>query len=152
MREGGREGGREGTRIGNYVLLWVPISNGSVTQLAKSFAELRELNNDGEIKYPYSTREAVGAVRHLQQFPNEGIEGSLKNLLDFDTYDPSLMAKLHSVFLNNGIVLPDVATMVRGQWGVKGGRGERASLDEDEDEHTCDGSREMATDGYTIHY
>ena len=35
-------------------------------RLVVAFAELREMADDGLIAYPYSTREVVAIVRHLQ--------------------------------------------------------------------------------------
>ena len=38
-------------------------------------------------RYPYSTRELVATVNHLQRFPSEGIQSVLRNIFDFDGYD-----------------------------------------------------------------
>lgn len=35
-------------------------------KLVSAFAELREMADEGKISYPYSTREVVNIVRHLQ--------------------------------------------------------------------------------------
>lgn len=35
-------------------------------KLVYSFAELREMADEGRISYPYSTREIVNIVKHLQ--------------------------------------------------------------------------------------
>ena len=35
-------------------------------KVVSSFAELRQLSDEGLISYPYSTREAVNIVKHLQ--------------------------------------------------------------------------------------
>ena len=35
-------------------------------RLVSSFAELRQMADEGKISYPYSTREVVNIVRHLQ--------------------------------------------------------------------------------------
>ncbi len=42
-------------------------------QLVDAFGELRHLVLEGTFTYPYSTRELVAIVRHLQANPNEGI-------------------------------------------------------------------------------
>ena len=96
----------------------------TVRSIAESFRELRNLVKLGEIKYPYSTREAVATVRHLAEYPGEGVQGSLMNILDFDAFDPTLMGKLHEVFGRNGIQLPEVRGMVRGELLWEGRRGE----------------------------
>lgn len=38
----------------------------TVSQLVAAFAQLRDLADQGLVSYPYSTREAVNIVRHLQ--------------------------------------------------------------------------------------
>ena len=35
-------------------------------KLVSAFAELREMADEGRISYPYSTREVVNIVKHLQ--------------------------------------------------------------------------------------
>jgi hypothetical protein len=35
-------------------------------RLVKTFAELRSMADEGQIQYPYSTREVVNIVKHLQ--------------------------------------------------------------------------------------
>ena len=62
--------------------------------------------DDGQIQYPYSTREVVNIVRHLQvtlhqapqchplhhapctmqEFPNDGLGTVVRNVFDFDGY------------------------------------------------------------------
>ena len=41
--------------------------------LSSSFTELRSLVEAGKLSYPYSTRELVNLVRHLQQFPEDAL-------------------------------------------------------------------------------
>ena len=45
-------------------------------RLVATFAELRNMADQGQTQYPYSTREAVAIVKHLQKFPDEGIQVS----------------------------------------------------------------------------
>ena len=40
----------------------------------------------GTIRYPYSTRELVNVVRHINAFPQDGMANILKNVFDFDQY------------------------------------------------------------------
>jgi hypothetical protein len=37
-----------------------------VCRLVKTFAELRSMADEGQIQYPYSTREVVNIVKHLE--------------------------------------------------------------------------------------
>ncbi|GMH53310.1 hypothetical protein TrRE_jg2991, partial [Triparma retinervis] len=58
-----------------------------IRKLAGAFGELRDLADKGDITYPYSTREAVATVRHIEAFPGDGMVRALGNVLDFDTFD-----------------------------------------------------------------
>lgn len=59
-------------------------------KLAFSFGELRRLSNDGAIAYPYSMRELVHIVSHLEQYNDEGLSDVVRNVFDFDSYDPTV--------------------------------------------------------------
>ena len=77
--------------------------------LSNSFSELRNLVSDGVIAYPYSTRELVAVVKHLQAFPNDGVVSVLENVLSFDANELSLRRTLSDVFGRHGIPVPLVA-------------------------------------------
>ena len=67
------------------------------------------------VAYPYSIREAVAVVRHLEQFPDDGLVTALNNVLAFDSYSPDLRAIVAEVFQSVGVPLPkadDAATPV----------------------------------------
>ena len=51
---------------------------------------MRSLVEDGQISYPYSTRELVNIVRHLQNYPKEGLSRIVQNVFDFDQYDKEI--------------------------------------------------------------
>ena len=42
-------------------------------KLVLAFGELRGLADKGQIAYPYSTREVVAIVKHLDKYPHEGV-------------------------------------------------------------------------------
>jgi hypothetical protein len=77
-----------------------------LSSLAESFAELRRLFEAGDISYPYSTREAVAVVKHLERFPDSGVAEALHNVIDIDSFDEDLYQKIRSIFKKNGIGLP----------------------------------------------
>ena len=52
-------------------------------KLVKAFGELRGLADKGQIAYPYSTREVVAIVKHLDQYPHEG-NGEATCICDVD--------------------------------------------------------------------
>ncbi|MBN3308156.1 VWA8 protein, partial [Amia calva] len=68
-------------------------------KLVAAFGELRAMADQGTITYPYSTREVVNIVRHLQKFPDEGLANVVRNVFDFDSYNKEmreiLIASLH---------------------------------------------------------
>ena len=62
----------------------------TLRKLAFSFGELRKLSNDGAIAYPYSMRELVHIVSHLEHYKDEGLSDVVRNVFDFDSYDPTV--------------------------------------------------------------
>jgi MoxR-like ATPase len=86
------------------------IDPSTLRSLAASFSELRHLSDNGEITYPYSTREAVAVVRHLVRYPSDNIVTALHNVLDFDSYDDAIYSTLGRVFQRHGIPVTDYPT------------------------------------------
>ncbi|ORX55569.1 hypothetical protein DM01DRAFT_1334962 [Hesseltinella vesiculosa] len=72
-------------------------------KLSSAFTDLRKLTDEGLISYPYSTRELVNIVRHLQNYPAEGISKILQNVFDFDQYDSASKELLIEIFEKHGI-------------------------------------------------
>lgn len=81
----------------------VPIEQ--IRQLVNVFGELRSLVIDQTFTYPYSTRECVAIVKHLERFPGDGLLVALENVLSFDHFDPTIMRNLRDVFAKHGIPL-----------------------------------------------
>lgn len=79
------------------------VSSSTIRQIASSFDHLRSLADHGDISYPYSTREAVAVVRHLQQYPDDGIVAAIHNILDFDSFDDATYLLIGKVFSHYGI-------------------------------------------------
>jgi len=72
-------------------------------RLVKAFAELRSMADDGQIQYPYSTREVVNIVKHLQRFPDDGLGNVVRNVFDFDSYSTEVKTSLSDVLHKHGI-------------------------------------------------
>lgn len=81
------------------------VSESIVRKIVASFSSLRLLVDDGILDYPYSTREAVALVRHLNMFPDDGLVVALDDVLGFDSFDRHLKQTLVRVFNSNGIPL-----------------------------------------------
>uniref|UniRef100_A0A1I8FUD4 von Willebrand factor A domain-containing protein 8 n=1 Tax=Macrostomum lignano TaxID=282301 RepID=A0A1I8FUD4_9PLAT len=72
-------------------------------KLVSMFADLRAMSDEGNLQYPYSTRELVNIVRHLQKFPGERLSSVLQNVFDFDSHNPELRSTLADVLTKHGI-------------------------------------------------
>ena len=57
------------------------------------------------LPYPYSTRELVNIVKHLQMFPNDSIQNLIRNVFDFDAFSKDTLEILYEVFNKNGVKL-----------------------------------------------
>merc|ERR1711865_306577 len=79
------------------------VKEGVVRSLAAAFAELRREVAAGRMQYPYSTREAVAVVRHLEQYGEDGVTAALEDVLSFDAFDPLLRKQLSNIFKRHGI-------------------------------------------------
>ena len=81
----------------------VPIS--VINRLTAAFEELRQLQDEGLISYPYSARELVAITKHLQRFPRDSVITTLFNVLGFDQYDRLVRQTLVDVFQRHGLPL-----------------------------------------------
>jgi len=71
-------------------------------RIAASFDELRLMFQQGDIAYPYSTRESVAIAKHLQAYPDDDVVDVLQNVLSLDSFDDHLFAALGKVFSYHG--------------------------------------------------
>lgn len=74
-----------------------------VERLVRAFGELRDMADQGLVNYPYSTREVVNIVKHLQKFPDEGLASVVSNVFDFDQHSKETLETLVSVLHKHGI-------------------------------------------------
>uniref|UniRef100_A0A8D1AM45 von Willebrand factor A domain-containing protein 8 n=1 Tax=Sus scrofa TaxID=9823 RepID=A0A8D1AM45_PIG len=82
-------------------------------KLVAAFGELRNLADQGTINYPYSTREVVNIVRHLQKFPTEGLSSVVRNVFDFDSYNNDMREILINTLHKHGIPIGAKPTSVQ---------------------------------------
>uniref|UniRef100_A0A8C0ICB5 von Willebrand factor A domain-containing protein 8 n=1 Tax=Bubo bubo TaxID=30461 RepID=A0A8C0ICB5_BUBBB len=82
-------------------------------KLVAAFGELRSLADQGIINYPYSTREVVNIVKHLQKFPAEGLANVVRNVFDFDSYNNEMREILISTLHKYGIPIGAKPTNVQ---------------------------------------
>ncbi|XP_030056405.1 von Willebrand factor A domain-containing protein 8 [Microcaecilia unicolor] len=82
-------------------------------KLVAAFGELRHMADQGIITYPYSTREVVNIVKHLQKFPNEGLANVVRNVFDFDSYNQEMREILINSLHKHGIPIGAKPTTVQ---------------------------------------
>ena len=75
----------------------------TLRRLVIAFSELRQKADEGIIQYPYSTREVVNIVKHLQRFPGEGLGQVVRNVFDFDAYDKEARQSVEEVLQKHGM-------------------------------------------------
>lgn len=59
--------------------------------------------DDGQLSYPYSTRELVNIARHLQRYPKDSVSLVIANVFDFDRYDTVHARVIRQVFERRGV-------------------------------------------------
>eukprot|EP01114_Cavostelium_apophysatum_P013070 TRINITY_DN3086_c0_g1_i2.p1 TRINITY_DN3086_c0_g1~~TRINITY_DN3086_c0_g1_i2.p1 ORF type:complete len:1142 (-),score=300.99 TRINITY_DN3086_c0_g1_i2:601-3708(-) len=79
------------------------VSDETLKNLTNLFADLRKLVDEGLLSYPYSLRELVNIVRHLEEFDNDGLLNAAANVYSFDLYDAQLREHLRKTFHKHGI-------------------------------------------------
>uniref|UniRef100_A0A8C7V4X1 von Willebrand factor A domain-containing protein 8 n=1 Tax=Oncorhynchus mykiss TaxID=8022 RepID=A0A8C7V4X1_ONCMY len=79
------------------------VPDDTLHKLVAAFGELRAMADQGTITYPYSTREVVNIVKHLQRFPDEGLANVVRNVFDFDSYNKDTREVLIEALHKHGI-------------------------------------------------
>lgn len=82
------------------------VSVDTITKLAQSFADLREAQEVGQLMYPFSVREAVSVVKHIQAYPDDSVASAIECVIAFDTLTPRLRAQIVKIFNDRGIKIP----------------------------------------------
>jgi len=62
------------------------VSSEVIDQIIAAFGDLRQLFDKNLVSYPYSTREAVNIIKHLQTYPQDMLLDAIRNVFDFDCY------------------------------------------------------------------
>ncbi|XP_053311448.1 von Willebrand factor A domain-containing protein 8 [Spea bombifrons] len=84
-----------------------------LNKLVAAFGELRSMADQGIITYPYSTREVVNIVKHLQKFPDEGLANVVRNVFDFDSYNQEMREIVMNSLHKHGIPIGAKPTSVQ---------------------------------------
>lgn len=80
-----------------------------IKKFVKAFGELRAMADTSQISYPYSTREVVNIVKHLNKYPNENLSELIGNVLDFDRHAPESLEQVTKVLMKHGLEIASYA-------------------------------------------
>jgi len=74
-----------------------------IDKIVNVWEDLRIAHEEGTMTYPFSVRESVNVIKHLNAFPDDGIEDAVDNVIAFDRLDRGLSKHLGGVFSGHGI-------------------------------------------------
>ncbi|KAL0946287.1 hypothetical protein HGRIS_012537 [Hohenbuehelia grisea] len=77
-----------------------------ITRLVGAFQDLRKGYDAGTLSYPYSLRELINLVRHMQAYPEDSLGETLRNVFDYDIYKPETIDKLAEILEHHGLKVP----------------------------------------------
>eukprot|EP01065_Artemidia_motanka_P007773 TRINITY_DN1388_c0_g1_i4.p1 TRINITY_DN1388_c0_g1~~TRINITY_DN1388_c0_g1_i4.p1 ORF type:complete len:1876 (+),score=645.13 TRINITY_DN1388_c0_g1_i4:46-5673(+) len=81
------------------------VPRGILHMMVDAFEELSALVSEGLLAYPYSLRELVQVVRHVDAYPRDGLVRALRTVFDFDEFDAPTRKLVAQVFESRGIPL-----------------------------------------------
>ncbi|XP_031637278.1 von Willebrand factor A domain-containing protein 8 [Contarinia nasturtii] len=81
------------------------VAEETLRKLVNAFAELRSMADVGQLSYPYSTREVVNIVKHLEKYPHENVGELIANVFDFDRYSPEALEQVTDVLQKHGFAI-----------------------------------------------
>lgn len=77
-----------------------------IRRIALSFQDLRTKYENHELSYPYSAREAVAVIKHLQAYPKDGVAAAIENILGYEGCNPRARKQIAQIFQSRGIPVP----------------------------------------------
>ncbi|KAH8980661.1 AAA domain-containing protein [Lactarius akahatsu] len=81
------------------------LSEDLIVRLIGAFHDLRQSYEGGTLSYPYSLRELIAIVRHMQAYPDDELNDTLRNVFDFDVYRIETTEKLDEILRKHGTVV-----------------------------------------------
>ncbi|KAJ7829773.1 hypothetical protein B0H14DRAFT_3716919 [Mycena olivaceomarginata] len=79
------------------------INKDLILRLVGAFHDLRKGYDAGTLNYPYSLRELINLVKHLQAYPGDSLGDALWNVFDFDVYKPETIEQLAAILAHHGL-------------------------------------------------
>jgi MoxR-like ATPase len=92
-----------------------------ISTVVSIWQDLESAHKKGVLAYPFSVREAVSVVRHLNEFPSEGLLESIENVISFDRFDEAVFNQLAAIIAPHGVQLKpkkSVERRNRGEGGI----------------------------------
>ncbi|KAJ7768600.1 AAA domain-containing protein, partial [Mycena maculata] len=77
-----------------------------ILRLVGAFHDLRKGYDNGTLNYPYSLRELINLVKHMQAYPRDSLGDALRNVFDFDVYKPETIEQLAAILAHHGLSVP----------------------------------------------
>lgn len=93
----------------------------AIDRIVDVWEDLRRAHERGSMAYPFSVRESVSVVRHLNAFPDDGIEDAVDNVIAFDRLDRGLSRRLRGVFGDHSIRISTEERISKRRKSVEGG-------------------------------
>lgn len=85
------------------------VNTDMLRKLVNAFADLRSMADEGQLSYPYSTREVISIVKHLEQYPSDNFAELIGNVLDFDRYSIETLEQVTDVLQKHGLDIESYA-------------------------------------------
>ncbi|KAH8982346.1 AAA domain-containing protein [Lactarius hatsudake] len=79
------------------------LSEDLIVRLIGAFHDLRQSYESGSLSYPYSLRELIAIVRHMQTYPDDELYDTLRNVFDFDVCRIETTEKLDEILRKHGL-------------------------------------------------
>ncbi|KAJ6481917.1 AAA domain-containing protein [Mycena sanguinolenta] len=74
-----------------------------ILRLVGAFHDLRKGYDAGTLNYPYSLRELINLIKHMQAYPRDSLGDALRNVFDFDVYKPETIEQLAAILAHHGL-------------------------------------------------
>ncbi|PKI82422.1 hypothetical protein MVES1_003389 [Malassezia vespertilionis] len=81
------------------------VEKDTIRSLVLAFNDLRRAFDEDLINHPYSLRELIHIVRHLDKYPDEPLSDVMLNMLAFDLHRPEAMQLVVETFAARGLKL-----------------------------------------------
>lgn len=89
-----------------------------VDKLVDIWEDLRLAHQRGALTHPFCVRESVNVIKHLNTFPDDGIECAIDNVVSFDRLDRTLSNHLDDIFGQHGVKQSSIGHVKGGMSGI----------------------------------